>query len=188
MADLDRITSSLYLGTDVQAVQSAEQRLLIPSPSFTCGGYVSSMTVGLLRGEQEDDEPCPELQVWRSEGSGHFERRASIGVCGNTLIPTADVNVYNVPMTMVRFEMGDFFGLYQPPPTTQRPPVTSLHYVVSDQTNYVTSSDISKTFLELGGFITFPLLCVTCATPLVIARVGEYDHYLHVTSQRSIYS
>ena len=175
MADLSAISSSLYLDTDVQAVEPGQQRLLLPSPSFTCGGYVTSVAVGLLRREQEANEPCPELQIWQPTGSGRFERRASIGVCANSLIPTANVNVYNVPVTMVRFEVGDYFGFYQPPTTTSAP-VTSLHYVVSDQSNYVTTSDISRTILEFDDIITFPLLCNSlsaCSTPLVTTRVGE---------------
>lgn len=160
-------------------MQPAEQRLLWPNSSFTCGGSVSGWTVGLQR-VQEVTARCLELQVWRSETLKQFQIQASTSVCADDLIPTAQGNIYIVtPTDQVRFEQGDYFGLYQPPQTSDEHPVLAVHYVASDRMNLVISSDTSETFHDLEnpflplleGCVNSPL--TSCSTPLVSARVGE---------------
>lgn len=175
LSDLTRISSSQYLGTDVEPMEPTELRLFLPAPQpiFSCGGYVNSWTVAVQIGE-EDTNPSPELQIWRLT-EGQYQMQGSAGVTKDSLIPTSH-NVYEVSSSSMRFESGDFFGLYQPPTTSEQSSETTFHYVRSDQWNFVTFSDTAATSLEAGLLIN-PVCTVTslnrCTTPLVTARVGE---------------
>ena len=177
LVDLDRIISSQYVGAEIKKLQPREQRIYFPTPRFTCGGVVDAWIVG-LRKELDEADYCPELQIWRQE-PGKFLKQASTSLCMHTLIPTAHANVYKViPTDVVRFEQGDYVGLYQPPPPSSDPlSVTTLHHVESNLRNFVTfTNTVDKVVLEVDGIER--LVCRryarnNCTTPLVTAGVGK---------------
>ena len=173
--ELNKIVDTKYLDTNVDPLPPAEQRLFLSSPSFTCGGSVTSWSVGVVRGQAEEDEECPELQIWDPLGMGAFQRRSSTSVCRDNLKKTRHNHVYRVvPTDTVKFQAGDYLGTFQPPNS-----MTKLNYVKSDQMNIIISSDTSMTTLALDDYTVF-LQCESkaskCSTPLVTVRVGECVH------------
>lgn len=175
LPDLIAITGSQYLGTEVEPLNPSELRLFLPAPLpfFTCGGYVTSWTVGVQIGDR-DINPSPELQIWRLMDE-QYQKQDSTSISRDNLISTPHEHVYDV-IDIMRFEPGDFIGLYQPPNSTDQFSETRLHYVVSDRWNIVTFSDNSVPSLEAGILVApacdDPSLN-RCTTPLVTARVGE---------------
>lgn len=144
----------------------------VPLPFFSCGGYVTSWTVGVKIGERDFD-PSPQLQIWRLVDE-RYQKLGSTSISRDSLISTAHEHVYDVISSdLMRFEPGDFIGLYQPPNSSNQFSETQLYYVLSDRLNILTFSDNPVPSLEAGIFLVPTCTLNRCSTPIVTARVGE---------------
>ena len=85
-----------------------DQQAIIPEINFTCNGTIRTWIIG---GQwRNNGENNIELQIWRSSGSGSYNRIQSTVV---TVATSNSTWVYHLP-TNLSFQAGDILGFYLP--------------------------------------------------------------------------
>jgi ephrin-B len=93
-------------------VFNAEGQYIYPEINFTCNGTITKWIFG---GENQTNEQfylTPELQIWRKRNDSKYMKVGNSSILDYTNIST---NVYElVPKSPLKFQQGDFFGVYIP--------------------------------------------------------------------------
>ena len=101
---------SLGFGTRLRS-HHREQRL-IPGLKFSCNGSLSKWVMG-ARIRTTANMAYPELQIWRRQPTGFYDKVANNTI--TELNSTSNLNVYEfVADPPLQFESEDSIGLYQP--------------------------------------------------------------------------
>ena len=87
------------------------RQAIIPEINFTCNGTIRTLIIGgQWRNGQNN---YIDLQIWRSSGSGLYNRVQSNVITVATSNPTTGLGLYDLP-TNLSFQAGDILGFYQP--------------------------------------------------------------------------
>ena len=149
-----------------------DQQAIIPEINFTCNGTIKTWIIG---GQwRNNGENNIELQIWRSSGSGSYNRVQSTVVIVATSNDVA-LGVYYLP-TNLSFQAGDILGFYQPSDSQFRlrlavrmDPLQTVYSMGGYQdTEFATTASSSSRMqnvlvsVETGKFLVY-MIIILCA-------------------------
>ena len=133
---VDRIDAVLgnYKVVSFFSFRTINVQVIVPETNFTCAGNILSWTFsgGWLRFQPTGLIPTfTELQIWRSSGSGSYDK------VGSTAINVTGQNatgLYHYPLSSpLAFRAGDILGFFQPATSTSQ---LGLYHEGVTTTNY----------------------------------------------------
>ena len=132
---VDRIDAVLdnYVATVFLSFSDFSVQVIVPWTNFTCNGSILSWTIGARW--EGNTAAFTELQIWRSSGSGSYDK------VGSTTINVTGQNateIYQYPLSSpLAFRAGDILGFFQPATSTSQ---LGLYHEGVTTTNYLITS------------------------------------------------
>ena len=172
---MDRIDAVLgnYNIKSFFSLRTISIQVLLPESNFTCAGNILSWTFsgGWIRSQPifpTGGIPVfTELQIWRSSGSGSYDKVGSTTI--NVAEPTA-TRQYKYPLSSpLAFRAGDILGFFQPPTSTSQlglyhekvtTNIRRINSLASPASQFNIDGSITHTYqpmidVETGNYITF---------------------------------
>ena len=100
------------VGLATKTIRRFNRQIIYPDINFTCNGSITSWSVLARQFSNVNLTLYPDLQLWRYEGGGIYNKVGSMTLYGGKVERD---NIYEFKMLHpLKFEAGDVLGLFQP--------------------------------------------------------------------------